>query len=202
VIARLLPHCLRVGAAVLLSLLAGAARAHTEPVATGGFAAGLLHPLGGLDHLLAMVAVGIWGAALRAPLVWALPVVFPLLMVLGGVAGIAGLPVPFVEAGIAASVLALGLCILAFWRAPVPIALLVVGFFGFLHGYAHGTELPTSASPAAYSAGFVMSTGLLHLAGIAIGSVERWTHGRQLLRGSGGAIAAVGLWLLASRVMA
>ncbi len=175
---------------------ATAARAHSDQVTTGGFLAGYLHPLTGLDHLLAMVAVGIWGAALRAPLIWALPVVFPLLMVVGGVLGIAGVHLPYVEPGIALSVLVLGLAILAAWRAPVPVALAIVAVFGVLHGHAHGTELPGSAAPAAYAAGFVVSTGLLHLAGIALGSLQSLRHGPLLVRAAGGVIAAIGLWLL------
>ena len=181
--------------AALLLGAAAAAQAHTDE-ASGGFASGFMHPVGGVDHLLAMVAVGIWGATLGRPLIWALPVAFPLLMVMGGILGIAGVPLPFVEAGIAASVVVLGLAILAAWRAPVGVALAIVGVFGLLHGYAHGMELPTSAAPAAYTAGFVLSTGLLHLAGIAIGLLTGVPRGAQLLRVGGAAIAAVGVWIL------
>jgi len=179
----------------LLSL-SPALRAHTEGVGAGGFFSGVMHPISGLDHVLAMVAVGIWGAALGRPLLWALPVTFPLLMVGGGVLGIAGVPLPFVEHGIAASVVVLGLAILAAWRAPVPIALAVVGFFGVLHGYAHGLELPESAAPAQYAAGFVISTGLLHLTGIALGALHNLPKGREVLRAGGAAIAAAGVWIL------
>lgn len=178
----------------------GAALAHTEQSATGGFAAGLLHPVQGLDHLLAMVAVGIWGAFLGAPLLWALPVVFPLLMVFGAVLGIAGVPVSFVEAGIAVSVVLLGSVILTGWRAPVAAALALVAVFGVLHGHAHGTELPEAASPASYSAGFVIATGLLHVAGIALGRLEQLPQGRGVLRGSGAAMALAGAWMLARAV--
>ena len=180
-----------------LLLAAGPAQAHTEAAAANGFAAGFLHPLLGFDHLLAMVAVGIWGAALGVPLVWALPVVFPLLMVAGGVLGIAGVPVPFVEAGIALSVVLLGLAILASWRAPMAIALALVALFGVLHGHAHGTELPTAASPAAYATGFVLSTGLLHLGGVALGLLNGLPRGTTALRTIGGAMAAAGVWFLA-----
>jgi urease accessory protein len=183
--------------AVLLVLLAaGAAQAHTETAAANGFVAGLLHPLLGPDHLLAMVAVGIWGAALGAPLIWALPVVFPLLMVVGGVLGIAGVPMPMVETGIAVSVILLGLAILAAWRAPMAVALGLVALFGVLHGHAHGTELPTAASPAAYATGFVLCTGLLHLGGIALGLLHNMPRGAAVLRGIGGAMAAAGVWFL------
>ena len=181
---------------VLLFLAAGA-QAHTGGQVAGGFLSGFMHPLSGLDHLLAMIAVGIWGAALGMPLIWALPVVFPLLMVIGGVLGIAQVPLPFVESGIAVSVVVLGLAILAAWRAPIAVAVAIVGAFGVFHGYAHGTELPATAAPAAYSAGFVVSTGLLHLTGIAIGMLDRLPHGRQLLRAGGGVIAVVGVWIFA-----
>ncbi len=186
-------------ALALFALLAASAtaQAHGTTGAVDGFAAGFLHPLSGVDHLLAMVAVGIWGAALGAPLLWALPVAFPLLMVAGGVLGIAGVPLPFVESGIATSVIVLGLAIVAMWRAPPPLAVAIVAAFGICHGYAHGLELPRAASPAAYSAGFVICTGLLHLAGIAIGALDRFRLGPPLLRAGGGAIALAGAWILA-----
>ena len=181
---------------LVMLLVAGAAQAHTEGSVAGGFISGFSHPLFGLDHLLAMVAVGIWGATLGRPLVWALPVAFPLLMVVGAVMGIAGLPVPFIEVGIAVSVIVLGIAIAAAWRAPVAVAVAIVSVFGIFHGFAHGTELPETASPAAYAAGFVLSTGLLHLAGIAIGLLKSVPRGSLILRGSGALIAVVGVWIL------
>ncbi len=190
-------HTARLMLSLAALLVTTAAQAHSDQVTTGGFVAGYLHPLTGLDHLLAMVAVGIWGATLRAPLIWALPVVFPLLMVVGGVLGIAGVPLPYVEPGIALSVVMLGAAIAALWRAPVPVAIAIVAVFGVLHGHAHGTELPGSAAPAAYAAGFVVSTGLLHLAGIALGTLQSLRYGSELMRAMGGAIALTGLWLLA-----
>jgi len=182
--------------ALLVLCSVASANAHTEGMETSGFIAGFTHPMGGLDHLLAMVSVGIWGAWLGRPLIWALPVTFPLLMVVGGVLGIAGVPVPYVEPGIAASVVILGLAILAAWRAPIAVALVVVGIFGVLHGYAHGLELPKSAAPQAYTAGFVLATGLLHLSGIALGMLKVVPRGPEILRGSGAAIAAAGVWIL------
>jgi urease accessory protein len=179
----------------VLMCIAAASYAHTGEGAANGFVAGVLHPLTGFDHLLAMVAVGIWGATLGVPLVWALPVAFPLLMVVGGILGINGVPLPFIESGIAASVVVLGLAIAMAWRAPVPIALAIVAAFGVFHGYAHGAELPSAASPAAYVAGFVLCTGALHLAGIAIGTLKRLSKGPQLLRASGGLIALAGVWI-------
>ncbi len=193
-------HAARLACALGLLALASSAAAHTTDASGGGFVAGFLHPLQGSDHLLAMLAVGIWGAVLGAPLLWALPVVFPLLMVLGSVLGIAGVPVPFVEVGIALSVLLLGAVIAAGWRAPVAVAIAIVAFFGALHGYAHGAELPEAASPAAHATGFVLSTGLLHLGGIALGELRRLPRGMLLVRLGGAAIAATGLWMLVERL--
>jgi urease accessory protein len=184
------------GAAILLCAAVGA-QAHTGETSANGFIAGALHPLTGFDHLLAMIAVGIWGATLGRPLVWALPVAFPMLMVIGGILGITGVPLPYIETGIAVSVMVLGLAIAAAWRAPVPVAIGIVAAFGVFHGYAHGAELPTAASPAAYVAGFVLCTGALHLAGIALGTLKGLPKGAQALRASGGLIAAAGVWIFA-----
>ena len=182
--------------ALLAGLLAQAAQAHSETAAGGGFVRGFLHPFSGGDHLLAMVAVGIWGAVLGAPLLWVLPVTFPLLMVFGAVAALAGVTLPAVEPGVALSVLVLGASIAALWRAPVAAAIAVVAFFGFLHGFAHGSELPEAAAPPAYAAGFVLASGLLHGAGILVGTVRAVPRGDQVLRVLGAGIALAGAWLL------
>ena len=182
---------------LLLLACATTASAHTGEGTVGGLISGFLHPITGFDHLLAMVAVGIWGATLGRPLVWALPVAFPLLMVVGGVLGITGVQLPYVESGIAVSVVVLGLAIAVAWRAPVAVAIAIVAAFGVFHGYAHGAELPEAASPAGYVAGFVLSTGLLHLLGIALGTIKALPKGSQILRASGGLIAAAGVWILA-----
>jgi urease accessory protein len=181
---------------LLLLLLPATAFAHTEKALAGGFASGFLHPLQGGDHLLAMVAVGIWGAVLGAPLLWLLPVTFPLLMVIGAVSALLGVSLPAIESGIALSVVVLGGAIAAFWRAPIAVAMAIVAFFGFLHGFAHGNELPEAAHPAAYASGFVLASGLLHGAGIAIGALRAWPRGDTILRVTGALIAATGLWLL------
>lgn len=181
---------------LLLLCCTALAQAHTEGDAVGGFTSGFMHPLSGIDHLLAMVAVGIWGATLGRPLLIALPIVFPMLMVVGAILGMSGVPLPYVEPGIAMSVVVLGLAIAAAWRAPVGVALAIVAVFGIFHGFAHGQELPESVAPAAYAAGFVLSTGLLHLAGIAIGALKALPRGTHVLRASGGLIAAVGVWIL------
>ena len=181
-------------------LLPGAASAHMGTGLPGGFRSGFVHPLSGADHMLAMVSVGIWGAFLGRPLVFALPMIFPAMMAVGGAAGMAGIGLPPVELGIALSVLVLGLMIALAVRAPVWIACLIVAVFALFHGYAHGAELPSAADPVGYSVGFVLATGLLHVAGIGIGlaKVNRW--GEVALRGVGGLIAAAGVWFLVAAV--
>ena len=173
---------------------AAPALAHSANGLTGGFGAGLLHPLTGPDHLLAMVAVGIWGAILGRPLIYALPVAFPVVMAAAGVAAIAGMTLPPVEYGIAASVVILGGAIALDWAPPPWVAILIVALFALFHGYAHGRELPSMADPVAYSAGFVTATGALHLAGIGIGTVDARERGRTILRIIGGFIVLAGLW--------
>jgi len=166
--------------------------AHTGESA-GGFLAGLAHPVFGPDHVIAMVAVGLWGAFLGPPAIWLLPIVFPLVMAFGGVLGILGVPLPAVETGIASSAIVLGLMVALAARPPLWVAAVLVGTFAIFHGYAHGTELPEDANAVAFSAGFVIATGLLHLTGIALGLLARWPAGRIAVRGAGAAIALAGL---------
>jgi urease accessory protein len=176
-------------------LLPEIALAHEGGVA-GGLVSGFTHPIFGLDHVAAMVAVGLWGAFLGQPAIWLLPVVFPLVMAFGGLLGIFGVPVPAVETGIAASALALGAMVALALRPPLWVAALLVGAFAIFHGHAHGTELPEAANPLAYGAGFVIATGLLHLSGIALGLLARWPAGVRAVRVGGGAIACAGLYFL------
>lgn len=186
-----------VSIALALALLSVApAEAHTGAGAVGGFASGFQHPLFGLDHLLAMLAVGIWGAQMGGRRVWTLPVTFPLIMAFGGIAGMAGLYLPEVELGIALSVLALGLAIAFAWRPFEPVAVLLIAVFAVFHGYAHGVELPNAADPAAYSVGFVIATGLIHVAGIGIGLLIGKLFDGWVSRGLGAAIAASGLYFI------
>lgn len=195
------PGSLGRAAAVLLAG-AGAALAHTEEAATSsGFVTGFLHPLTGVDHLLAMLAVGMWGAQLGMPALWLLPVAFPLVMALGGVIGLGGLPLPAAEPAIVASVLLLGGAIAVGTRPPLAMAATLVAFFAVFHGYAHGRELPAQTSALGYSTGFVLATGGIHLLGIAIGLVTRLPGGERVLRAGGAAIAAAGVvlaWRLTS----
>ena len=182
----------------MLVLLAGAAPAlaHTNRDVGAGLLSGLLHPLTGLDHLLAMVAVGIWGTQLGAPAIWLLPLTFPLVMSFGGVLGVRAVPLPAVEIGIAASAAVLGIMIFLSARPLLSVAAGIVGAFAIFHGHAHGAELPAAAEPLAYGLGFVLVTGLLHAAGIAIGLLDRWPAGALTLRGLGAVIGAIGLYLL------
>lgn len=179
-----------------LTLLASPAAAHSGAALQGGFVSGFSHPLSGPDHLLAMVAVGIWGAFLGRPLIFALPVIFPTVMAVGGVLGMMGVPAPPIELGIALSVLILGLAIAAAFRAPVWMASILVAVFAIFHGYAHGQELPVAADPVGYSMGFVLATGLLHVAGIALGMLKDLPRGAVVTRGLGGLIAAAGVYFL------
>jgi urease accessory protein len=180
----------------LVLLAPAAARAHATGGEASGFLAGLKHPVSGLDHVLAMVSVGIWGAQLGAPAIWLLPVTFPMVMAVGGFLGLAGIPLPGAEIGIALSAILLGLAVAREARPKLAVAVALVGIFAVFHGYAHGTELPAGQNGLLYSIGFVVATGCLHAAGIAIGLVHRWTAGRAALRVAGAAVALAGLAFL------
>jgi urease accessory protein len=182
--------------ALLTTLWPSLAWAHTEQGRAAGLLAGLHHPVSGLDHVLAMVSVGLWGAQLGAPAVWLLPVTFPMVMAFGGMLGLMGIPLPGVEVGIALSGILLGLAVLTEWRPPIWAAAAVVGFFAIFHGHAHGTELPAGASGLLYSVGFVVATGTLHGVGIAFGVIHRWGWGRVALRVAGGLVASAGACFL------
>jgi urease accessory protein len=169
---------------------------HDEGGIAAGLLAGLWHPISGLDHVLAMIAVGLWGAQLGAPYLWVLPIAFPLVMAVGGALGLAGVALPAVELGIALSAVTLGLLVLAEWRPPAWVAVLVVGLFSLFHGHAHGTELPAGASGMLYSVGFVVATGSLHALGIGLGLAHRWREGRLAIRAAGLGVAAGGAFFL------
>jgi len=162
----------------------------------GGFLGGFAHPILGPDHVLAMVAVGLWGAILGAPALFILPVVFPLIMAAGGVLGIIGLPLPGMEFAIALSAAVLGGMVALAARPPLWVAAALVGTFAIFHGYAHGIELPAGADALGYCVGFVVATGLLHLFGIGLGLTQRWPAGRIGVQGAGVAIACAGLLFL------
>jgi urease accessory protein len=181
---------------LVLLLWAPAAFAHPQKGEAVGFLTGFRHPISGLDHVLAMVAVGLWGAQLGSPAIWLLPVAFPMVMAFGGMLGLMGVPLPGIEYGIAASAILLGAAVMFEVRPPLGLAAALVGFFAIFHGHAHGTELPPGQSALLYSMGFVIATGCLHALGIGIGTVHRWGWGQRLLRVAGGAVAAGGVFFM------
>jgi urease accessory protein len=183
-----------------LLIMVQTASAHEASGVAGGFGSGFMHPILGWDHVAAMVAVGLWGAVLGQPAIWILPVTFPLVMAIGGALGVAGVPLPGVEIGIASSALILGAMVLCAARPPLWLAAVLVAAFAVFHGHAHGTELPHAASPLAYSLGFVLSTGLLHMCGIAFGLLTRWRAGTLLVRAGGAVIALAGALFLARAI--
>ena len=184
------------GLAAVLTLLPQAAQAHTAKDLAGGFIAGFSHPFSGADHLLAMVSVGLWGAFLGRPLIAALPVIFPAVMALGALLAMIGVAQPPIELGIALSVLVLGIAIAAAWRAPLWLACVIVAVFAVFHGFAHGTEIPSLADPIAYSTGFMLATGSLHLVGIGLGTINSRRGGIMITRAMGAAVALAGLYFL------
>ncbi|MEN8751195.1 MAG: HupE/UreJ family protein [Desulfobacterales bacterium] len=193
-----LSRCVRETPMVLLLLVLSAAPAlaHVQEGQAQGFLTGLHHPISGLDHVLAMIAVGLWGAQLGAPAVWMLPVAFPMMMAFGGFLGLLDIPLPGVEIGIALSALLLGFMIAREAKPSLMVSVVIVAFFAIFHGHAHGTELPPGQSGMLYSLGFVVSTGCLHGIGITIGLIHKWRAGRILLRISGAAVALGGVFFL------
>lgn len=183
-------------ACLLVGFIASPASAHEGAGVAGGLVSGFMHPLLGWDHVAAMVAVGLWGAFLGAPAIWVLPIVFPMVMALGGALGILGVPLPAVEIGIALSAVVLGLVVAFKIRPPLWVAAVIVGLFAIFHGHAHGTELPAAADGLAYAIGFVVATGLLHLSGISFGALAKWNAGQVAIRALGGGIAVAGLAFL------
>jgi urease accessory protein len=179
---------------VMLAVLVNGdvAFAHTEAGDAGGFLSGLAHPIFGPDHVIAMIAVGLWGVFLGAPAIWVLPIVFPLVMALGGVFGMIDVPLPAVETGIALSAVVLGICVGLALKPPLWAAAIVVGAFAIFHGYAHGAEMPDASNAVSYALGFVVATGALHLLGIGFGSLARWPVGKAAVRAAGWLIAVIG----------
>ena len=178
------------------TLSPGSALAHIVAGVPGGFISGFEHPLTGLDHFLAMFAVGLWGAQMGGSSIWKLPVAFPLIMTLGGVLGMAGVEIPYVETGIALSIVVLGGAIAFAWKPPQAVALLIVSVFAIFHGYAHGKELPDAADKAAYAVGFVIATGLIHVIGIGVGLVLHKPYQGRIAQALGVVIAAGGFYFL------
>jgi urease accessory protein len=188
-------------AATLLAVTASAAQAHTgHPIDSA--AAGALHPLTGLDHLLAMLGVGIWAAHIGATserrATWLVPASFVVVMALGAVVGLSGAKLPLAEAGIIGSVVLIGLLIASTPKLPLWLPMAVVALFAFCHGFAHGSEMPASSSALAYGAGFLAATIGLHIAGIGIGLLARRLSGAVGIRVVGGAMALAGIALAAA----
>lgn len=182
--------------AALIIFLPSYAFAHVERGQAAGFVTGLQHPWSGLDHVLAMIAVGLWGAQLGNPAMWLLPVTFPMVMAMGAMMGLIGIPLPGIEIGIALSAILLGTLVVGEIRPKMIIAVLLVAVFAIFHGHAHGTELPAGQSGMLYSMGFVIATGCLHGIGITLGLVHRWPVGKLVLRGAGAFIAVMGVTFL------
>lgn len=186
--------------AAVLAASAAPAFAHLDPVEHGSFAAGLSHPFFGLDHILAMVAVGLWAALLGGRAAWRVPTAFVGTMMLGFAVALAGLGLPFVEPVIAASVVVIGLLALVALQVPTHVGMTMVGFFAFFHGYAHGGELG-AAGALSFCAGFAVATALLHAAGVGTGigltRLAGGPLGRSLTRAAGALTALGGLWLAA-----
>ena len=188
--------CIYLLAFALYLVWAPSAQAHVEQGQAVGFITGLEHPWSGLDHVLAMIAVGLWGAQLGNPAMWVLPIIFPMVMSFGAMMGLLGIPLPGIEVGIAASAILLGGMVLGEVRPKLVVAAILVGVFAIFHGHAHGTELPAGQSGLLYSMGFVIATGVLHGIGIIIGLIHRWPAGKLVLRGAGAFIAAMGFFFL------
>jgi urease accessory protein len=174
--------------------LAQSALAHDGQA--GGFLTGLSHPVSGLDHIAAMIAVGLWGSQLGKPAVWVLPVMFPMVMAFGAFLALIGIDLPGVEIGIALSAVVLGAMVMMEAKPPMAVSVFIVSVFAIFHGQAHGTELPANQNSLVYSVGFVVATGLLHATGITIGAIHHWNSGPIVVRVLGGVILAGGLYFL------
>jgi len=185
-------------ATALMLLAASPAMAHTGVGAVSGFSVGFGHPIGGLDHVLAMVAVGILAAQMGGKSLWFVPASFVAMMIVGGLLGMGGVHVPFVELGIIGSVVVLGIVIAAGRQMPMGFAMALVGLMAIFHGHAHGTEMPVTASGLEYGVGFVLATAMLHAVGIKLSiSVQKFAEkiAPITVRVSGGIIAAAGAFL-------
>jgi urease accessory protein len=186
----------RASMAALAILFSQIAEGHLRAGEASGFLSGVRHPISGLDHVLAMIAVGLWGAQMGSPAIWILPVAFPMVMALGGLMGLLGIPLPGTEYGIAASMILLGAVVLFAWKPPLWVAAVLVSLFAIFHGHAHGTELPAGQDGLLYSMGFVCATGCLHGIGVSIGLVHRWSWGQWFLRLAGAFVASMGVYFM------
>jgi urease accessory protein len=186
-------------ASLAILLLPTVAFAHTGVGETSGFTHGFSHPISGLDHILAMVMVGVFAYQLGGRALWLVPATFVLVMAVGGALGVAGINVPFVEVGIALSVIVLGAVVALNVKAPTAVAMGIVALFAIFHGHAHGAEMPEDAGGLAYAAGFMIATAILHIVGISIGFLigkAGEQYGSVVVRASGGVAAVAGVGIL------
>ncbi len=188
----------RLGLLMLLSVLWITPASAHELHSSGGFLAGFNHPVLGFDHLLAMLSVGMLSTQLGGRAIWTVPLTFMGFMLVGGILGVSGINVPFVEVGIALSVLLLGIAIACDRQLPLLFAMAFVGVFAIFHGHAHGMEMPSLANPLLYALGFLSGTAVIHLGGVMLGlGMQRISGQHSVIRMSGVAIAAIGGYLLA-----
>jgi urease accessory protein len=183
--------------AALLLLTSARAHAHIIPGDVHGFGSGFAHPLHGLDHILVMVAVGLWATQIGGRAQWLVPLSFLGVMALGGALAMAGLRVPFTEGGILLSILVMGILIAVAARFPLSASMAIVGLFAFFHGHSHGMEMPLNAVGYAYGAGFILATALLHATGIGMGLAAQRIAKFPAIRFAGAAIAVAGICLWA-----
>jgi len=169
---------------------------HPQIGSSSGFMTGFAHPLNGLDHMIAMFAVGLWAVQVGGKGIWLIPLAFVCMMIAGGILGMSGVTVPFVETGIIMSVLILGVLLVASARLPIAAGMVLMGIFALFHGHSHGTEIPATVSGLAFSAGFALSTVMLHSAGIAAGLTLRKASKMKVLRYAGAAIIASGIMMI------
>lgn len=185
------------GAVATVSFLSAPALAHVGAGSVGGVTHGFMHPVGGLDHVLAMVLVGLLAASLGGRALWALPAAFLAMMAAGGALGLSGLQFPLVEAGIAGSIIVLGAALALKINPGLLAAVAVTGFFAVFHGFAHGAEMPADASGVAYGAGFLAATALLHALGVAAGMALSKAGGAHVSRLAGAAAGLAGVAIFA-----
>jgi urease accessory protein len=187
----------RIAAPLILLASVSPAFAHTGHGASG-FVHGFAHPLGGIDHALAMVAVGLYAAMIGGRALWLIPAAFLGAMAIGGVMGMTSYGLPYAEIGISASVIVLGLGVALRMSLPTLAAMAVAGLFAIFHGHAHGAEMPQNLSGYEYAAGFLLATALLHALGIAAGLTAGRLGGWRIAQTAGAAMAVAGIVLLAT----
>lgn len=180
---------------IVVITLPALAMAHTGVGSVSGFVSGFGHPVAGIDHLLAMVAVGLWAAYLGGRSLWAVPLTFVLVMVIGGLVGLAGFSLPYTEQGIILSVLVFGFLVVAAMRLPLIGSVLIVGVFALFHGHAHGSEIPLTVGATAYMSGFMLATALLHSIGLSVGLIMQYFNSTKVRQLAGGTIMLCAVYL-------